>query len=77
MAIAEQEGLTELSDEEYEAGCAKYAEQLGYPSAEEFKSMYDEPRIRLSLAMDAAMDYVLENAVIVSPEEALTEAVTE
>ena len=30
MAIAEQEGLTELSDEEYEAGCAKYAEQLGY-----------------------------------------------
>jgi len=77
MAIAEQEGLKDISDEDYEAGCANYAEQLGYESAEAFKSMYDEPRVRLSLAMDAAIDFVLENAVIVSPEETLTEAVTE
>lgn len=79
MAIAETEGLRELSDEEYEAGCESYAERLGYGSAEEFKAAYDEPRIRASIALDAAMDFVVDNAVIVtrSELEALTEAVTE
>ncbi|MBO7711883.1 MAG: hypothetical protein J6S83_15545, partial [Lachnospiraceae bacterium] len=77
MAIAEKEGLNELSDEDYEAGCARYAEQLGYASAEEFRNAYDEPRIRTSIIMDAAMSFVRDNAVIYTAEEALTEAVTE
>ena len=75
MAIAEQEGLTELSDEEYEQGCAEYAEQLGFSSVDEFKAAYDETRIRSSLALDAAMDFVREHALEVTEEE--TEAVTE
>ena len=77
MAIAEKEGLNELSDEEYEAGCARYAEQLGYDNVDDFKSAYDEPRIRTSIIMDAAMSLVRDKAVIYTPEEALTEAVTE
>ena len=79
MAIAEKEGLRELSDEEFEAGCKSYAERMGYGSADEFKAAYDEARIRASIALDAAMDYVVDKAVIVkeSEVEAISEKISE
>ena len=79
MAIAEDRGLEEISDEEFEEGCKKYAELLGFASTDEFKAAYDEPRIRTSIAMDSAMDYVRDKAVVVteSEVEALSEAATE
>ena len=79
MAVAEKEGLKDISDEDFEAGCAKYAEQLGYESAEAFREAYDETRIRTSLAMDAAIDYIRDKAIVVtaSQVEALSEAATE
>ena len=85
-AIAEQEQL-EVSDEEFEAGCKKYADNMGYDSVEDFKADYDEVTIRSSIQMDKAMEFVVDNAMIsyVEPEtetegiisEAETEAVTE
>ena len=85
-AVAETEGLTDLSDEEYEQGCSEYAEDLGYPSADDFKADYDESKIRASLVMDKAMQFVKDNAMITilepeteteEPQEAITEAATE
>ena len=85
-AIAEQEQL-EVSDEEFETGCKKYADNMGYDSVEDFKADYDEVTIRSSIQMDKAMEFVVDNAMIsyVEPEtetegiisEAETEAVTE
>ena len=89
VAIAEQEGLADITDEEYEEGCAEYASQLGYPDVETFKENYDKEKIVMSLRMDKAMDYVRENAMITvnepeteseigeGPQEELTEAATE
>ncbi len=68
VAIAENEKL-EVTDEEFAAGCEKYAENMGYDSVDEFKENYDESKIRVSLLMDEAMDLVRENANIVEEEE--------
>ncbi len=76
VAIAEAEGL-DLTDEEYEEGCQNYAEQMGYESVEDFQAAYDENKIRASLMMDRAMDFVRENAVITETSEEETEAVSE
>ncbi len=79
MAVAETEGLDQVSDEEYEEACANYVAQLGYGSVEEFKSAYDEDRIRTSIIMDRALNCVRENALLVTEEEveALSEAAEE
>ena len=84
-AVAETEGLAEISDEEFEAGCAEYAQELGYPDVETFKEGYDKEKILSSLRMDRAMDFVRENALVTvnepetesEPTEAMTEAMTE
>ena len=76
-AIAEQENL-EISDEEFNEGCKKYADRMGYATVDEFTAAYGEKEIRQSLIMDKAMEFVKENAVITIKEaEAETEAATE
>ena len=91
-AIAEQENLVEVTEEEYEQSCQDYADQLGFTSVDEFKSSYDEATIKESIVLDRAMNFVYDNANItfneaeavtesasegVASEEAVTEAVTE
>ncbi len=79
VAIAENEGM-EIDDEAFNAGASEYAQQLGYENVEDFINSYDKEKIRVSLMMDKAMDFVRENAVITEKEEeteAVTEAVTE
>ena len=85
-AVAESEGIDQLSDEEYAEGCSRYAENLGYDSADAFRADYDENKIRASLVMDKAMAFVKDNAMITirepeteteEPQEAITEAATE
>ena len=86
VAIAEKEGFAELSDEEFSEGCAEYAQRIGYDSVDAFKADYDENKIRTSLVMDKAMDFIKDNAMITilepeteteEPQEAATEAATE
>ena len=66
-AIAEAEGM-ELSDEEYEAGTQRYAEQYGYETAEELIAANDEEEIRISLLQEKVLDFLMENANIVDAE---------
>ncbi len=66
-AIAEAEGI-ELSDEEYEAGTQRYAEQYGYETAEELIAANDEEEIRISLLQEKVLDFLMENANIVDAE---------
>lgn len=66
-AIAEAEGL-DLTDEEYEAGTQRYAEQYGYETPEELIAANDEGEIRISLLQEKVMDFLLENANIVDAE---------
>lgn len=75
MAIAETEGLDQLTDQEYEEACQKYMENLGYATIEEFKAAYPEDRIRASIIMDKSMELVRENALLLTEEdiEALSE----
>lgn len=75
-AIAENEELV-ISEEEYEEGCVKYAEQLGYgaDAVDQFKEDYDRAIIETSLMMDKVLDFVKDNAVIEEVQE--TEEETE
>lgn len=74
-AIAESEGL-EIDDEEFAAGCQKYADDYGFESAEAVvEAIGGEDTMRLSLLLDETFEYLMENAVI--EETAETEAVTE
>ncbi|MDO5344313.1 MAG: trigger factor [Lachnospiraceae bacterium] len=78
IAIAQQEGLT-ISDEEFQTGCAEYAENNGYASADDLIAEYGEAMLRIDLLMDKALRFVKENAVIQeTPEtESESEAVSE
>ncbi len=81
-AIAENEGFAEITDEIYDEKCAEYAEQLGYEDVEEFKANYDDNRVRASIRMDKALEFVSDNAVITEiveteAEESVTEAAEE
>lgn len=62
-AIAETEGI-ELTEEEYEAGCEKYAETYGMESAEELVENYGESVVRLSLLQEKVLEFLKESAVI-------------
>ena len=62
-AIAETEKL-EVSDEEFAAGCEKYAEEYGFETSEEFLDAYDEKVVRLGLLQDKVMEFVQNNATI-------------
>ena len=82
-AVAEKENIT-VSEEEYEQGCADYALQYGYESADALRQAFDEPTIRISLLMDKTFDYlesVTQIDLIIETEtefesEAMTEAET-
>ncbi len=78
MAIAEQENLTDVSGEEFEKGCERYA-AWNNMTVDDFKAQYDETRIRNSIIVDKAMDFVRTHALEVTEEEseAVNEAVTE
>ncbi|MDD2958778.1 MAG: trigger factor [Lachnospiraceae bacterium] len=75
-AIAEQEEIT-VSDDEYETGCANYAEQFGYESADALKEAFDKQTIEISLLMDKVLDFVTENSVITETAETESESETE
>lgn len=76
-AIAEAESIT-ITDEEYEEGCAAYAESYGYASPELLVAEYGEDMVRASVLQEKVLDFLVENAVIEEPQaETETEAVTE
>ena len=76
MAIAETEGLDQVSDGEYQQKCEEYTQSLGYESVEEFKAEYDPEMIRVSIVIEKAQKFVRDNALLVTAEEleALSEA---
>ena len=61
IAICEQENL-EVTEEEFDAGCQSFADQLGYGSVEDFLLDYEDEQILLSLRMEKAMSFVREHA---------------
>ena len=69
MAIAETEGLDQVSDGEYQQKCEEYTQSLGYESVEDFKAEYDPEMIRVSIVIEKAQKCVRENALIVTAEE--------
>lgn len=78
-AIAETEDL-EISDEEFEEGCGKYAEEYGFDTSEEFLNTYDEKVVRLSLLQDKVIEFVADSAAveeIVETESETGEAASE
>lgn len=62
-AIIEAEKM-EISDQEYKDGIAKYVEEYGYESEEEFLKTATEEQIRESLLWDKALNFVAEQAVV-------------
>ena len=79
-AVAEKENIT-VSEEEYEQGCADYALQYGYESADALRQAFDEPTIRISLLMDKSFDYLESvtqiDLIIETETESESEAMTE
>lgn len=75
-AIAEAEGI-ELTEEEYAAGCEKYAETYGMESGEDIVEAYGESVVRLSLLQEKVFDFLMENAIIEEVDKTQTEASTE
>ena len=79
-AVAEKEGIT-ISDEEYEKGCADYAQRYGYESVDALRQTFDEPTIRISLLMDKTFDYLESvtkiDLIIESETESENSAMTE
>jgi hypothetical protein len=78
--VAEKENIT-VSEEEYEQGCADYALQYGYESADALRQAFDEPTIRISLLMDKTFDYLESvtqiDLIIETETESESEAMTE
>ena len=79
-AVAEKANIT-VSEEEYEQGCADYALQYGYESADALRQAFDEPTIRISLLMDKTFDYLESvtqiDLIIETETESESEAMTE
>ena len=73
-AIAEKEGI-EVSDDDYEAACQRYADNYGYDSVDDLKAAYDEDTIRISALQDKVLDFLKENTTVEETTE--TEAETE
>ena len=69
MAIAETEGLDQVSDGEYQQKCEEYSQSLGYESVDDFKAEYDPEMIRVSIVIEKAQQCIRENALIVTAEE--------
>lgn len=62
-ALIKEENIT-LSDEEYQTGLEQYAEDYGYPSAEEMENDYGEEALRESLTEDKVLNFLVDNAKI-------------
>ena len=62
-AVVEKEEIT-LTDEEYQYGMQQYVEANGMESIEELLTYYPEDDIVLSICIDKAYDFVLENAIV-------------
>ncbi len=60
-AIIKAENM-QISDDEYKAGVAKYIEQYGYASEEEFFQSATEDQVRESLIWEKAVDFILSQA---------------
>ena len=73
-AIAEKEGI-EVSNDDYEAACQRYADTYGYDSVDDLKAAYDEDTIRISALQDKVLDFLEENTTVEETTE--TEASTE
>lgn len=67
-AIAEAEGI-ELSDEEFASGTEKLAQQYGYESADALLGANDRKEVELELQQEKVFDFLIDNAIIVEPEE--------
>jgi len=75
-AVAEKEGLDEITDEDYEQCCADYAEMYGYEDAAALQDTFEEETIRISIIMDRAIDFLEEHTTVVdAPEETESEEV--
>ena len=74
LAIAKEENI-EVSDEEYEAGLARYAEAQGLDDPSKLEEAYGENYIKNSLLQEKVLDFLYENATI--EEVAETEAESE
>ena len=74
LAIAKEENI-EISDEEYEAGLAKYAEAQGMDDPSKLEEAYGENYIKNSLLQEKVLNFLYENATI--EEVAETEAESE
>lgn len=68
VAVAESEGV-EITDEQYQAGVEKYAQDMGVESAEALIQQYGESMIRTSLMQDEALKIIEDSAVIIEGEE--------
>ena len=75
-AVVEKENIT-LTDEEYQYGMQQYVETNGMESIEELITYYPEDEIVLSICIDKAYDFVLENAIISEEEPVGTPYETE
>lgn len=67
QAIADKEGLT-VSEEELEEEIAKEAAEYGYETAEEYRNLIDVEAFREYLLTQKVLDFLAENAVVVSAE---------
>ncbi len=72
-AIAETEEL-EVSDEEFQAGCERYAKEYGFETVEDFLNTYEEDVVRLGLLQDEVIEFVKDNAVIEEVAETESES---
>lgn len=75
-AIAEAENM-EISDEEYQEGRQRFADQYGYDSGEELEKDFGEGTIRISILQEKVMNFLKDNAVVEEISETESETGTE
>ncbi len=75
LGVAESENMT-ITDEEYEESLDRYVESTGSESREALLEQYTERDIRRSILMDKALDFMVENAVVVDASETESESET-
>lgn len=67
LKIAEEEGLL-VNDEEMDSVIEERYAQYGYESAEDFKNTVDVEEYRDSLLLNKVVDFLMENATIITDE---------
>ena len=76
LAIAKEENI-EVSDEEYEAGLARYAEAQGMDDPSKLEEAYGENYIKNSLLQEKVLEFLYENATIEEVAETKAESESE